>query len=83
MILMQIAATDLSQPPAITQSAFRLQPDAVMTIATEFSALLREVQTKDLGPENRNRLIEVLSAFEELFIEMKEACEAVRASPGR
>lgn len=79
-----LASIHLADRPALEQpSANRIQPDAVMAIASEFSAMLREVQGKDLGPENRRRLIDVLDAFEQLFLEMKDTCQAIRQTPGR
>lgn len=79
---MPFLANDLAQP-AVEQSAIRLQPDAVISIATEFASLLREVQNQDLGPENRRQLIGVLDAFEQLFVEMKATCDSIRRSPSR
>ena len=78
---MQFSASDLAQPPSLQRSAFQLQPDAVLAIADEFASLLKDVQRTELGPENTRQLINVLDAFEQLFVEMKATCDGVVTAP--
>lgn len=80
---MPFVGSEITQPAIEQPGGHRIQPDAVMAIATEFSSLLREVQVRDLGPENRRRLIDVLDAFEQLFVEMRDTSAAIRATPER
>lgn len=56
----------------------RVNPDAVSRFADDFSSLLTTVQSRDIGPENARRLDLLLSSFEDLAAEMRQASADIK-----
>lgn len=69
------AAPQLEQPAGYQ----RIRPEVINEFTTEFSALLKVVSERDLGPEHTRKLNELLDSFEVLMAEMEETRRALRA----